>query len=496
MFASTIKQHLKFYNLRTALLFFVLVPFMVLIGLSGWYSLRNLETQIEASMQEEIELIARAIRLPLSYALERGSLDDIDQALDSAFHIDRVYGVYVYDESGRQIASSGTRRAQVHSDRAAQIAALGDRQASYEQLEHENIFSYFLPLTDTGGRISGLLQVTRRGSDFQNYLITVRQQALTGLGMLFAVLILIIYLGHHRAIGRHLQGIEKSLMNIDAGVTDQRVPVTGPVELQTLSHNINDMLNRINRSREEIDERRSRELELRNRLYQSEKLAAIGQLASGVAHELGTPLSTIDGQAQRLLRRSDTHDGVKQSLSQIRNEVERMESIIRQLLDFGRRNPLQRRQLNCGTLVQSVLDRLASQAEAHGVMIDIKPSTSALIVDVDTVRIEQALSNLLRNAIQAANKQVAVSWHEDGDLAIFSIEDDGPGIDKDQHPHLFEPFYTTKPVGKGTGLGLSVAHAAVNDHGGNIEIDQSPALGGARFRILIKRHPETDKEDK
>lgn len=495
MFASTIKQHFKFYNLRTALLFFVLVPFMVLTGLSGWYSLSNLETQIEASMQEEIELIARAIRLPLSYALERGSLDDIDQALDSAFHIDRVYGVYVYDQSGRQIASSGTRRAQVHSDRAAQIAALGDRQASYEQLEHENIFSYFLPLTDTGGRINGLLQVSRRGSDFQNYLITVRQQALTGLGVLFTVLILIIYLGHHRAIGRHLQGIENSLMNIGAGVTDQRVPVTGPVELQALSRNINDMLDRINRSQAEIEERRSRELELRSRLHLSEKLAAIGQLASGVAHELGTPLSTIDGQAQRLLRRNDTSEDFKKSLGQIRSEVERMGSIIRQLLDFGRRNPLQRHAVKCDTLIRSVLDQTAAQAEVRGIKLDINPPPTGLTVSVDTVRIEQALSNLVRNAIQAANSQVMISWQQTDGMIIFSIEDDGPGIDKDQHPHLFEPFYTTKPVGEGTGLGLAVAHAAVSDHGGNIEFDRSQTLGGARFRILIEPHPHTDKED-
>lgn len=468
---------------------------MVLIGLSGWYSLRSLEAQIEASMQEEIELIARAIRLPLSYALERGSLDDIDQALDSAFHIDRVYGVYVYDEAGRQIASSGTRRAQVHSDRAAQIAALGDRQAGYEQLEHEDIFSYFLPLTDTGGRINGLLQVTRRGSDFQNYMETVRGQALTGLGILFAVLVLVIYLGHHRAIGRHLQGIERSLLNIGAGITSERVPVTGPAELKALSLTINNMLDRISRSQAEINERRARELELRTRLHQSEKLAAIGQLASGVAHELGTPLSTIDGRAQRMLRHDDAPEDFRQSLNQMRREVSRMETIIHQLMDYGRRNPLKKDPVRCSILLRSVLEQIAAQADERRINVELQNSQADITVNVDRVRIEQALANLLRNAVQAARQRVRVTWMQDGDSTIYAIEDDGDGIDETQLPHLFEPFYTTKPVGEGTGLGLAVAHAAINDHNGHIEIDRSPDLGGARFRIVLNHAPADNREN-
>lgn len=483
---------LQRYTLRTALLLFVLIPFILLMSIGGLYSLKQLEQQVETRMQEDIELVARAIRLPLSRALERGRISDIEQALASAFHIDRVYGVYVYDENGKQIASSGTREAQVTSDRAAELASSGGLQSEYDEAGGEQIFSYFLPLTDSGSRISGLLQVTRRGSDFQKYLSEVRQQVLIVLGITGLILILIIFFGHYRAIGRHFRSMESSMARIGAGENELRVPEEGPAELSTLSHGINTMLDQISESQQQIEQQRERELELRFRLQQSEKLAAIGRLAAGVAHELGTPLSTIDGKAQRILRRNDMETPLRQSIDQMRVEVRRMENIIHQLMDFGRRNPLHKSPTRADTLAHSVRDQFQMEIEANGIQVQLLGLRPGTEIIVDRMRIEQALGNLLRNAVQAATSTVNLIWDHDDDWVVFTVEDDGPGIDNEQMTHLFEPFYTTKPVGQGTGLGLAVVHAAINDHKGRIEIDTSPELGGARFRIYLGKHIAAD----
>lgn len=485
---------LQRYTLRTALLLFVLVPFVVLMIAGGLYSLKQLETQVEARMKEDIELVARAVRLPLSDALERGRIGNIEQALASAFHIDQVYGVYVYDENGKQIASSGTRKAQVASDRAAQLASSGEIKSGYEEAGGEKIFSSFLPLTDAGGRINGLLQVTRRGSDFRHYLSQVRTQVLVVLGATAFVLTLVVLFGHYRAIGRYLRSMDMSMARIGAGESRLRVPEEGPAELITLSRAVNNMLDRIANSQAQIEHQRKRELDLRLRLEQSEKLAAIGRLASGVAHELGTPLSTIDGKAQRLLRHKDLDESIRSAIDQMRHEVRRMEHIIHQLMDYGRRNPLQRRTARSDVIAQSVYEQLRSSQDEVTVNVALKGDRPGPAVPVDVMRLEQALGNLLRNAVQAAENRVLLHWYQEEHQLVFSVEDDGPGISSEQHKQLFEPFYTTKPVGEGTGLGLAVVHAAVNDHGGDIVVDNSPELGGARFRIYLQLQEEREGE--
>lgn len=484
------------YTLRTALLLFVFIPFVTLMGLGGLYSLGQLEKQVEARMQEDIELIARAIRPSLTHAMHLGRLDGMQQALASALRFDRVYGVYVYDEHGDQIASSGTRKARVTSDRAAELAAGGGEQGEYDDAGGEEIFSYFLPLVDRGGRINGLLQVTRRGSDFRDYITQVRIGVLSGLGVTSLVLMFIVFFGHYRAIGRYLSSLEQSMARIGAGESEQRVPEQGPAELGRLSRGINRMLDSITRSQREIERQREREMELRLRLEQSEKLAAIGRLASGVAHELGTPLSTIDGKAQRLLRNAELDTSVQESIRQMRAEARRMEQIIQQMMDFGRRNPLQQRTTRSDLIACSVRDQLTVDQLNPAIEVLLKGRQPGPAIIVDIMRIEQALANLVRNAVQAAASRVALDWYTEGEWLVFSVEDDGPGIDDSILGKLFEPFYTTKPVGQGTGLGLAVVHAAVCDHNGHIEVDRSPELGGARFRIYLQQaEQEQDNPD-
>ena len=476
----------RIYNLRMALLAYVLIPVIIAVSAAASWSLRILENQVDARMQEDIELIARAIRLPLSHALERDRRGSIQQALDSAFNIDVVYGAYVYDEDGQEIARSGQRRDTVQTSEAAALAAAGDPLGEFSETGEEMIFSYFVPLTDTGGRINGLLQVTRRGSDFSDYIAMVRQGAMMALLATCLLLAALVLFGHYGAVGRHLRRISDGMTQVKGGKTDRRLAEEGPAEIQVLSGDINDMLDRIRNSQEEIAQRQAQETELRLRLQESEKLAAIGQLASGIAHELGTPLSTVDGKAQQVLRRDDLDEGLRQSIGKMRTEAARMEKIIQQLLDFGRRNPLQRVSMDIGALVRAALEKMEQDIQQRNIRVELPESDPGISLDVDPIRFEQALGNLLANATQACREKVRASWRATDERQIeISVEDDGPGVDESNLSQLFDPFFTTKSVGQGTGLGLSVAHAAITDHDGHIEVDRSTDLGGARFRIIL-----------
>ncbi|MFP4610563.1 MAG: sensor histidine kinase, partial [Thiohalophilus sp.] len=223
---------------------------------------------------------------------------------------------------------------------------------------------------------------------------------------------------------------------------------------------------------------------LEDRLQRSERMAAIGQLAAGVAHELGTPLNVVDGKAQRALRQNDLDPALNKSLEEIRHEVQRMNFIVRQLMDFGRSNPLQCQPERADRVIRSVLTQVASDARYQHIDVSMNDNTPAPMMMIDRLRMEQALSNLLHNAVQSATQCVQIGWFDDPEQVGFIVDDDGPGVMDADRERIFEPFYTTKSVDEGTGLGLAVAHAAVSDHDGRIEIETSP-LGGARFRIVL-----------
>lgn len=470
-------------SLAATLVVILLIPLLLAVGGIGWLAITQLAHQSEQRMRQDIELVARAIRLPLSHALERGYERTVQRALESAFSIDRVYGAYVYDNDGKTIASSGHSEASMQREKVSQIAREGERQGEFGRMAGEEVYSYFVPLTDSGGRISGLLQVTRQGSEFDRYISDLRQQTLLTLTVIGVLLAALLLLGHRWAVGRHLAAIEGGLRRIGEGELEYRLHSGGPRELRHLSSTINAMLDAIERSRTELEH-------LGRRLHQSEKMAALGQLSSGVAHELGSPLSTVDGRVQRLQRRDDLSEAVRDAIDTIGREASRMERIIRQLLDFGRNNPLQRHRIDARTPMRAACELLRKESP---VPIHMEESGEPVgEICIDSVRLDQALGNLLHNAVQAANSEVRARCYRDGTWLIYEIDDDGPGVAPEHRPHLFEPFFTTKAVGQGTGMGLAVAHAAARDHGGEIELADSP-LGGARFRLRIPVEAQTSE---
>ncbi|RRQ22208.1 sensor histidine kinase [Thiohalobacter thiocyanaticus] len=390
-----------------------------------------------------------------------------------------------YDADGNRIGTSGPTAPAAGSRRAAELVSEGDRQDEFQRVEGgEDVYSYFLPLADSGGRISGLLQVTRRTSEFSDYIARLRYQGLAVLIVTTLLLTAVIYVGHHKAVGSHVRAMLTVMRQVSRGQRDRRLPTRGPRELSQLAVGINRMLESLTTQREVLDRHRREQARLEDRLHQSERMAAIGRLAAGVAHELGAPLNVVDGKAQRALRQPGLEPGLAQGLEDIRHEVRRMNFIVRQLMDFGRSNPLQCQPERADRLVRAVQAQFGDEAGRRGIALEVTGDEPVPVLSLDRLRMEQALSNLARNALHAASTRVRLGWFGGGGQAGFVIEDDGPGIPEAERGKVFEPFYTTKGVAEGTGLGLAVAAAAVKDHGGSIEIDTSP-LGGARFRILL-----------
>jgi signal transduction histidine kinase len=215
-------------------------------------------------------------------------------------------------------------------------------------------------------------------------------------------------------------------------------------------------------------------------LIQSAKLAAIGELAASVAHELNNPLTVILGTTC-LLRRDSTNGPLDTQLALVEEQAMRAGKITRNLLDFARKREPRHEPVNVNVLVPRALELVESKLRRRPVEVETRltPNLPAMLGDAD--QLTQVLINLVGNAIDAMSKGgrlvVTTGLRPETDSVVVSVSDTGMGISEDQLPHIFEAFYTTKPEGKGTGLGLSVTAGIVKAHSGTIEVDSEPGRG-------------------
>ena len=481
------------YRLRVVLLAYVVVPLIAVFGLLWFLALLQFEKISEQRMQEEIELVARAMQIPLSRALDGGSSDQLKQSLESALAIDRVYGAYVYNHAGELVLAVG-RLPESGQPKIREIAADGNRQGEYGEVAGRRIYSYFVPLSDLGGRVNGVLQVTRRRRDFDEHFSALRHQALVALALCAGLMIGVMFWGHHHALGKYVQRLGRDMQRVAHGERRHRAVLEGPEEVSNLAVALNTMLDSIEQSERKLTEQQQVQTALEQRLHQSEKLAAIGGLATGVAHELGTPLSVVEGQAQRLQRDLTLAARSSRAVQQIRAQVRRMEGIVRQLLDFGSNRSTQPRPVNVSEVVTRSCDTLADFARTNGVLIAKRIDGQDIVMVLDAAGLEQAVTNLLRNAVQAApGGKVRVQTRVDSGNVRISVDDNGTGVRQEIRARIFDPFFTTKPVGEGTGLGLALAHRTVQDMGGTIDVTPSD-LGGARFEISLPQDTQPAAE--
>lgn len=481
-------------GLRGAIVLGVVLPVLVTLAVTAMILLNVVEQRVQDRMQQDVGLIARALRLPLSDALAEGHNHAIVEALRSAFAFNQIYGAYVFDAGGNQIAGIGLGGHAISRRRLAGVAAQGKEKGEYTRPEHRGYYAYFVPLNDPGGRIIGLLQINRRAREVRDYLSAIRGWGIVVLVGLGAWTVLILFLGYRWAVGRPLQRLERAMEQVERGDREHRASVAGPREVRDLARRFNAMLDAIAGKEREVRRRRSEQIQLERRLRRSSKLAAVGALAAGVAHELGTPLSVVDGKAQRALRSPELTGPVRDSLHGMRREAARMERIVTQLLDFARNNPLELREQSLGRIVRSSVARIDDLCRRSGVCVEVNAGRADPVVAVDAGRIEQALVNLLRNAVQAAASRVSVAWEERADGVAVLVDDDGPGVPESLRQTIFDPFFTTKPVGSGTGLGLAIVHSVAEDHSGWIQAGDSP-LGGARFELVLRASHAEERHD-
>lgn len=283
----------------------------------------------------------------------------------------------------------------------------------------------------------------------------------------------------HKFVLMPLSELDEATREVAAGDLDVQVPIPESREFAELAFRFNEMTARLQ--------------ETQDQLLRAEKLASIGRLAAGIAHEIGNPLAAIGNYVALIEKRG----AEPESLETIRSELRRIDRIVRDLLAYARTESGTKQRINLTVLTSGVLERLRQQGAVDGVELRFREPEEDLSVIGQHHQLEQVFTNLILNAAHAAAHGVVQIELETGvprapqllassSGILVRIGDSGPGVPVEHRERVFDPFFTTKDPGSGTGLGLAIVHRFVHEHGGLIWVGESK-LGGALFNIFFPR---------
>ena len=328
---------------------------------------------------------------------------------------------------------------------------------------------------------------------------------ISGLATLILLLMQVVFL---RRWLPALSSLERSAARVGAGDLSPPSSAAMPSrELEHLRDGFHDMVNRLRTAREaialQVEEERGMRLELESlqqQVIRQERLAAIGVLVSGIAHELNNPLQTISGFSELLQHDARMDERVRTDLALIHQESARASAIIRNLSRFGRQTESTPTAVSLSEVVSSVIELRQRRLVEQGIQLDREDRPAAAAHAVFT-ELQQVVLNFIINAEQSIRscppgaRRIIVRTYGEDDQVHLEVEDSGEGVATENETKLFQPFFTTKPVGEGTGLGLSVSYGIIHSLGGEIGYRRG-ALGGALFHFSVPLSEPTHGDDR
>ncbi len=349
---------------------------------------------------------------------------------------------------------------------------------------------HLVPLGPPNFPLAGYLLVANDWTDVRE---DVRERVRISVfaGVVTLVLIVaLITLAVRRYISRPLAELSRRVIRFSTDEAAARVPMGDEVEL--LIGEFRKLGEELAKARADLLDKHRSEIELERRLLHSDRLATIGSLAAGLAHEIGTPMGVIRGRAEYVLQSRMHPQKTSEGLEIIIAQIDRITTIVRMLLDYSRYRESLKLTADLRPIVQRSIHLIETEATKRGVLVHTELGEQPLPIDCDPDQLQQVFVNLGINALDAmrgtgGRLTVAVrTGHADGAARITLIfEDTGPGIPEQNRSRIFDPFFTTKEPGKGTWMGLAVCQTIVQSHDGEIAVESSPA--GTRFLVSFPR---------
>jgi two-component system NtrC family sensor kinase len=433
-------------NVATKLTVVLLLAIVAVHAIMGSVRLTRVTQRFEEEMREDAAVYGRTLAALVRVAWLEGGEEQVSAQLATANAAEEAFTI---------AWRSGPTRERFRADERGLHAAL--------------------PVTLPDGSM-GAIVIDDPQSDEEAYLRETLRNIVLGAALLALLCSLAAAILLQLFVGRPTRLLVEHARRVGAGDLEARIALSGRDELAQLGEEMNRMTSALREARERSVEEARRRFEAVEQLRHVDRLRTIGTLASGIAHELGTPLNVAQGHAQLLRDASDPEAAAAGEA--IVKQCRRMTTIVQQLLAFARASTTDEGDAEVGAVARETGAMLSLLGKKRGVSIEVR-ADGALRVDVPPERLRQLLSNLVVNAIHASHEgqRVELAVAREGDEAVVEVRDQGVGMDEATLARVFDPFFTTKDVGEGTGLGLSVAYGIVQDAGGSLSATSAPGAG-------------------
>jgi len=477
-------------------LYLSLIIILVLAGY-GYFHILSRRDILIRKMKIEVQSTGRTLKVSLEKISLPREMEYVQDLIDAVEEYERTLGVVVYHQEKNLIF----RSLSIEEDIEPYLEMI--KRSIREDLHQEEfriykkfpVFSYAFPLKDRRGRNIGGVSILQHTSFMEEEIIRAKWSIFIMILLVIGGIVTLILIVTRKWITIPISQLMNGIKHMAKGELNTRIDLKRGGELSELAQAFNQMAVNLKEAQDRIIQEGETKLDLERSLRQSEKLATIGQLASGLAHEIGTPLNIIGGRTELAKRRLDDKELIQKNLDTIAQQTERITKIIQQLLGFVRKKRPEQKALRINAILDSTLDLLEHQIQKQRLKVakDFREDLPSAIGDPD--QLQQVFLNLILNAIQSmpdggelrisatcerTSKEGLVNGRQE--YVVVCVKDTGMGMEKEVLQNIFNPFFTTKDAG--TGLGLMVSQGIIQDHEGWIDVESEIGKGSI-FRVYF-----------
>ena len=473
-------------KLTVKLTFFLLVIIALVLGIDALVRFRQEVGLFRATRAEEHERVGIAVARMIAGVYAYEGLDEARRVLeDAARRSQPIRMAWVCRDGAADLLIAGVCE-RLREAPATDAKADEDGTALLAETVGERYVTY-VPLRAANDAWLGALELSEpvtREQRFVGRIVwnTVAAMVAVGSACVIASFILGTWL-----VGRPIERLIKQARVIGEGNLTHVPKFQHADELGDLSREMDRTVEALRESQARVAREQAAREEALRKLHHSDRLSTVGKLASGMAHELGTPLNVVVVNANLLRNEVGMSELGTESVDAIHLASDRMTKLVSTLLAFARRPSLAKAVVDLREITRSTMGMLEALAQNKGVSLVQALPERPMLCEADGLALSQALTNLVLNAIDASPRgsEVRLDGRIDPAQLHIAVHDDGPGVPENLRSAIFEPFFTTKDVGEGTGLGLSIAYEIAAAHGGTIELTLDG--GGSTFTLSLPR---------
>lgn len=483
----------------------LILGMVCLLTIDAFLAVRRETVYFRADMEHDAKLLGHTMRTLIADTWnasgERAVLRLIDEA-NRDEDVVQIRWVWLDGTGGESF------RPEVQGSVLEDVAAGVESSVQEPEGRYDGRLVTYVPIPISGDRL-GALELSESMSQLQTYRRRMIARSVAMMGGLLAVSAITITVLGTLIVGRPLGRLVERVRRIGHGDLQSQLHLRTGDELSELATALNRMCCDLASAQELACTESDARIAALEQLRHADRLATVGRLASGIAHEIGTPLNVISARAKQIENALTASSGMRDHATIIGRQSERITAIIRQLLAFARPSRGIRERTTLCELTRRVVALLQPLATKHHVTLLPVECTTASTVDINRAQMEHVLANLIDNAIQAMPdggdvttevgiRPVRSALDDCGvetEYAYLAVKDQGVGISGEALSKVFDPFFTTKDVGEGTGLGLSLAFGIVREHEGWIDVTSEPNVGSCFTVFLPAAHPVASERD-